>query len=45
LGEIALADTLAGLFLNETGEFGLRELPVETAESAFDFPEVAKLLT
>jgi hypothetical protein len=31
--------------LNEAGQFSLRELPIESAESAFDFSEVSKLLT
>src|SRR5262249_27180754 len=31
LGEVALADALAGFLLDEAGEFGLRELTIETA--------------
>jgi hypothetical protein len=45
LREVALADALADLFLDEAGEFGLRQLPIEAAEGAFDFTEVPEFLT
>src|ERR1017187_3083562 len=43
LREVALADGLSQLFLDQPGHLELRELTVEPAERAFHFAEVAEL--